>query len=219
MYIRGSAIASAALVCAALLSLGACSSTAPKDAGGRAMQLTEWRDIEPYDLDLNLALLVPGDLVRAQYQDRDHQVIHNRISFDNRKGYVKSQRVVDGFFTDWTKISIHDQEDFVREVKEQLRGDLLDHEVPVALTCDRRICGYGAVFNLKAPRGRCLFARAGYKFNPKKFDDDVGQYDTIVSLRYCDQEASLEKFNEFFDGVRPVRDREAFKAALADTGA
>lgn len=217
MNTRGPAIISA-VVCAALVGLGACGSTPPRDAGGHVMHLSEWRDIEPHELDLNLALLVPGELVRAQFQDRDRRIVHNRISFDGRKGHIKSQRVVDGFFTEWTKSSIHDGEDFIREVKRKLGDDLLGHEAPVALTCDRRTCGYGAVFNVKSPRGRCLFARAGYKFNPVKYDDDVGQYDTILSLRYCDREASLERFAKLFDGVKPVRDREVLKAALADTG-
>ncbi len=63
-------------VLAGLVALAACQTTADKDDSGVTMQLSEWKEIKLYDVDLNITLLASVKITKAERQVMDKRVNH-----------------------------------------------------------------------------------------------------------------------------------------------
>ena len=61
---------------------------------------------------------------------------------------------------------------------------------------------------------KCIFMRAGYKLAPTSYDNDTGQYDTVLFVRHCDDGTSIDQFSDLITKLAVVDDRDAFRAAV-----
>ena len=86
------------LVLAGLVALAACQTAAVKDEGGRTMQLSEWKEINLYDVDLNIPLLALVKITKAERQVRDNQINHDKLTVDYGKGKMFTQRIVASWY-------------------------------------------------------------------------------------------------------------------------
>ena len=196
-----------------VFNLSGCQTTGNRDAAGRGMSLTEWKDIELHELDLDSPLWIPYEISGAQKQIRDNQVRHDKIKFASGNGQVKTQRVLDGFYSQTAQGRTLDEEYFKKtfsKLKEKHPSLTFQNIEKIS----RRGGGYCAVLNTSGWNSPCVFATIGYKLGPSKYDNDFGQFDTFLDMRYCGSDASCTKFNDLFTKVRVVSDRGALRAAI-----
>ena len=59
-----------------------------RDTSGTVMDLSVWHDIKPHEFMLNIVDLPGATLIRAERRVRDKRIEHNRIWFDDRKGWI-----------------------------------------------------------------------------------------------------------------------------------
>ena len=198
-----------------LVAMTACQATGPKERGGKTTQLSEWKTVEPYELDLNVPLLISGRITSAENSIRDNALVHNRLKIEGNKGYYSSQRTSVWFGTS-TEDTLNDKAAFIRSVKGTLKATLIDHDEPQKINHKKgRAAGYWGIFRVNTSVRKCLFAIAGYRLDPRgKADNDFKNIDTAIYFRYCDPGVTFEQFADLLSNVAIVSDRDALRAAL-----
>ena len=194
------------LVIAGLVALAACQATAEKDSRGRTMQLSEWKEIELYDVDLNIPRLVSVKITKAERQVRDNQVNHDRLTLDNGKGEIFTERIPLLWYSLSTQEQIKDKSAFELEMKKYFGNDLVDiEEIRNTLHRSANSGGYLSIVRVKGPSKKCLYSLSGYRFGITPYDDDPGLFDTYMTLIYCDPDVTPQHFSELFSnlGLRP----------------
>jgi len=213
----GPGIGLAVVAAAGLLAVSACQ-TGPVDAGGRGMQLTEWRGVEVSELDLTYPLLMTATVTKAEYRGRDNVISEHRVQLDGGKGSVTTERVMTSWFGLKTEKDLQDVEDFKKSVADFLKDDLVGFgDIRPVRHAGKRSIGFAAVVDVKDPaKGKCLFARVGYRLRGSThYDNDGRNVDTAMHFRYCDPDVRFEDFARVLETVDRVDDRAAFAAALA----
>ncbi len=203
------------LVIAGLIALAACQTTAEKDSGGRTMQLSEWKEIKLYDVDLNIPLLTSNKITKAERQVRDNRINHDRLTVDYGKGEIFTQRVILLWYKHSVQERIKDKSTFELEMRNFFGDDLVDiEEIQKTSHRSAKSGGYLSIVKVNRPSKKCLYSRSGYRFGTTPYDNDQGQFDTIMVLYYCDPDVTPQQFSELFSNLGLVSDRDAMKFTI-----
>ena len=209
----------AAVGAAALLALSACQTTGPKDSSGTNMALSEWKTIDASEMDLNLPLLIKQKVTRVEYQLRDNAVYHYRLQLEGGKGFVFTQYYWEAWYGDQSEKVLADRETFEKKVAGVLKGDLASiAEIrKIERKGGKRTVGFAAVADVKNPtKGKCFYSDAGYRVKAgTPYDNDFGNIDAVVEIVYCDPSVTIDDFSLALTDIEEVKDRAAYKAALA----
>ncbi len=206
----------AGLVLASLIALAACQTTAEKDAGGVTMQLSEWKEIKLYDVDLNIPLLASAKITKAERQVRDNRAYHEKLTMDYGKGEIFTQRAVISWFKLSSQERIKDRSIFELEMKKFFGSDLVGiKEIRKIPHGSAKSGGYIGIAHVYGSSEKCLYSRSGYRLGTTPYDNDEGLFDTIMFLYYCDPDVTLEQFSEIFSNLDLVSDRDAMRSKIA----
>lgn len=203
------------LVLAGLVALAACQTTAEKDAGGVTMQLSEWKEIKLYDVDLNIPLLASVKITKAERQVRDNRIYHDRLTVDYGKGEIFTERIVGSWYKYSQQKQIKDRFVFELEMKKFFGADLIGiKEIRKISHGSAKAGGYIGIVHVYGQPKKCLFSRSGYRLGTTPYDNDQGLFDTIMSLYYCDPDVTFEQFSEIFSNLDLVSDRDAMRSKI-----
>ena len=202
-------------VLAGLVALAGCQTTADKDAGGVTMQLSEWKEIKLYDVDLNIPLLASVKITKAERQMRDNRAYHDKLTVDHGKGEIFTQRAVASWYKLSSQERIKDKSVFELQMKKFFGADLVGiKEIRKISPGSAKAGGYIGIVNVYGSRGKCLYSRSGYRLGTTPYDNDEGLFDTFMFLHYCDPDVTIEQFSEIFSSLDLVSDRDAMKSTL-----
>ncbi len=203
------------LVLAGLAALAACQTAAEKDSGGVTMQLSEWKEIKLYDVDLNIPLLASAKITKAERQVRDNRVNHDRLTLSDGKGEIFTQRVVASWYKYSVQKQLKDQSTFELEMKKFFGANLVGiKEIRKISHGSAKGGGYIGIANVYGSSEKCLYSRSGYRLGVTPYDNDQGLFDTIMFLHYCDPGVTIEQFSEIFSNLDLVSDREAMRSKI-----
>lgn len=205
----------AGLVLAGLVALAACQTTAEKDAGGVTMQLSEWKEIKLYDVDLNIPILASVKITKAERQVRDNRVNHDKLTVEYGKGEILTQRTVASWYKLSSQERIKDKSVFELEMKKFFGADLVGiREIRKISHGSAKAGGYIGIVHVYGSSEKCLYSKSGYRLGTTPYDNDQGLFDTIMFLHYCDPDVTIEKFSELFSNLDLVSDRDAMKSKI-----
>jgi hypothetical protein len=197
-----------------LVAVSACLD-GPRDSAGRVMTLSEWKTVEPHELRLNTPLLLHHEISEVKTQIRGNSVYHSKIIFDNGRGYVTTQMIPIGLYSLRATNKLRSEEYFKSGVKEFIKKDEVVYEELMELSHQsKKSSGFCAIVTVPSQGRRCLYARSGYKMNVARYDNDEGQFDTVLIVGYCDPNVRCGDFSDLFSGLDVVKDRVAFRAAI-----
>ena len=204
------------LVLAGLVALAACQTAAVKDEGGRTMQLSEWKEINLYDVDLNIPLLASVKITKAERQVRDNQINHDKLTVDYGKGKIFTQRIVSSWYKLSAQEQIKDKSVFELELKKFFGAELVCiKEIRKISLGSAKAGGYIGIVHVYGSLEKCLYSRSGYRLGVTPYDNDEGLFDTIMFLHYCDPDVTFDQFSEIFSNLNLVSDRDAMRSKIA----
>lgn len=202
-------------VLAGLVALAACQTTAEMDDSGVRMQLSEWKEIKLYDVDLNVPLLASVKITKAERQVRDNRVYHDRLTIDYGKGEIFTQRIVGAWYKLSSQKQIKEKSAFELEMKNFFGANLVGiKEIRKISPGSAKAGGYIGIVHVYGSLEKCLYSRSGYRLGATIYDNDQGLFDTFMTLYYCDPDVTLEQFSEIFSNLDLVSDRDAMKSKI-----
>lgn len=204
---------------ALVLSVSACQTTGMADAGGRGMEVSTWKAIDVSKVDLDLPVLLSQKVTKAEYQERDNAVHHNRLQLDGGKGVVFTQYFWDAWYDDRSEQSQGDIEAFKKMVSKMFKENLVSvGEIRAVKRHGVKALGFETIVDIKNPKKRkCFFSDVGYRLKPATvYSNDRGNIDSIIQILYCDPNVTMGGFSRAVENVDVVKDRAAFAAALAN---
>lgn len=203
------------LMLAGLVALAACQTMAEKDDSGVTMQLSEWKEIKLYDVDLNIPLLASVKITKAERQVRDNRAYHDKLTVDHGKGEIFTQRTVASWYKLSSQERIKDKSVFELEMKKFFGADLVGiKEIRKISHGSAKAGGYIGIVHVYGSSKKCLYSKSGYRLGTTPYDNDEGLFDTFMTLYYCDPDVTLEKFSELFSNLDLVSDRDAMKSKI-----
>lgn len=182
--------------------------TTGKAEGGVTTYLTEWRNIKPWELAINIADL--DGMAGTKYgtvemQTRDNDLIHQRAYF--YRGRLNIQHSLSGFYGGDSLNNETKSREAVREYYEGRKVEFVDS----ARIRDPGERGGWAhlVGDPKAEGRTCIFGEVGFLTPAKRGDLDAAElseeaYDVIVYLRDCSGKRSFARVVDFLTGMKVV---------------
>lgn len=207
----------ATLVTAACVTSGTVD-TSHKDIGGKTIHLTEWRDIKPYQLRINVADAAMGAAIHeAQQRIRDNDVLNQQAKFD--RGWIFVEYLIDpGLHYDALTVRRLKSE---AASKQRIQGAFsnrrLVYEDSVQIEQRGRQIGWAHLIrNPNNEELTCIYAWTAIlspgKVVQDKFDD---VYDTTVELLDCSMVSPFAGVVGFLSGLKVVKP-EYNRAAMAE---
>ena len=189
-------IASLSLIIGSLWLASCAPADAPRDSGGKVVDLGPWRDIPPEESQLNVDSILGKKIDEYQRQSRDNTALNYRIRFDSRRGYIRVQYAPSSFYSIQSSESVRSRSEFQSWAGEILKSSSGEMAEPTKLFSENlRRLRYG----FYTRKQNCLAARAGYYIGKVQDIFAREQFNAIVDFVYCKPQPNIEEFRGLFD--------------------
>lgn len=196
--------------------VAACQTDGPQDLSGQTITLSDEESIAPYETTVNIPTFFPPAFftditrrVRDNAIPRDSYAIRDgRGSGEILTAHASGNTRWAGGETYWSEAGFRDKASTfilaLREV-EPIRNR-------------NALVGYRAVGNHIESGAPCLLGLAAYDLKGSAAAFRSGSFDTSVSAIYCGPDPDPAKFDRMLSELDLVRDRGAYRTALAALG-
>ena len=189
----------------ALAACGPAGKTIGKTTTGQRTYLSEWRDIEPGKLRIDVSDLPKAIVDVTEQRMRDNGILQQRVYFDGN-GYLFIEHLLGP--NDIFLLSVTTDTNNFSTVANEFK-DWIGSKTSMAEANKKRIYTRGIrggwLTAVPASFYRdCILAMVGFLSRPEKnraFDE---HYDTVVSFRDCSGKRSMEEVRDFLNGLRIV---------------
>jgi len=184
------------------------------------MELGAWEHIQSYEMDLDIPLYLNNEISSVESRMRDAAIIEEKIRLNGTKGKIFTQRAVGAFFNVSTTEKMQDKVAFIRRIKRYFKQSYVDHEeIQKIEHTSKNSGGYYVIVNTTKLLRRCFFSQVGYRLGEEtSYSNEEGQFDTILTMHYCDPLASVDKFKETLTKVDISGGEKELRATLAAKG-
>jgi len=200
--------------------LGACATEPEPNGSGRPIDFP--RKAEVIDLaetDLALPLSSPLEISAVSERVSEGQVFENIYRFHQVKGFLRSSRVVFGYFSDNTSRSLRHQGFFEAFAGERLLRRDIDLELGPTYRFqngDPHTQGFYAFAGEDPYFDSCFVARIGYLLvDYASVPSEEDSVDTIVEVFLCGDLPPKNALLDFLAQVKTVQDRAAYRRELS----
>ncbi len=196
----------AAMLSAALAACGPQGKvTVGKTTGGARTYFSEWKDIGPSKLRINVADLPKAIINVTEQRVRDNRILHQRVYFDGN-GYLLMQHMLGPNALFFLRVTT-DTNDF-SIVADEFK-DWIGSKTDIAEANKKRIYNRGTRggWLTAVPKSfyrDCILARVGFLSRPEKNTTSDEHYDTIVWFRDCSGKRSRAEVERFLKGLKIV---------------
>lgn len=205
---------------AALLALAACAGEPVDDGNGRPIDFPqESETIDLGDTDLTLPLESPLEISTVSERVSEGQVFENLYAFHQVTGFLRSSRIVFGYYSDKTARSLRHQgffEAFAGELTLS-SGDALElGPVYRFENSDSHTQGFYAFAGEDTYFDSCFIARIGYLLvDYASVPAEEDSVDTIVEVFLCGDLPQKQRMLNFLAQLKTVKDRGAYRRELS----
>ena len=211
------AAASLGLVTAACVTSGTVD-TSHKDIGGKTVYLTEWRDIRPYELRINVAdAAMRASIHTAQQRVRDNETLHQQAKFDSGWLFIEHLADPGTRYDALTVRRIKSEAASKDRIQSVFSGSRLVYEDSAQVERRGRQIGWAHLIrNPNDGERTCIYAWTAVMSPGKALveaPDDT--YDTAVEMFDCSMATSLAEVIRFLSGVKVVKP-EYNRAGMAE---
>jgi len=192
----------------ALMSAAAFAQDKPqRDSGGTIIDLSKWQETPVHEFMLNIVDLPDAEFSRAERRVRNKGIPHERVWFDNRRGYIFVEHIYTGVYNEHVTNRMKSGEavDKVLDIFGRNQGQTY------AVEEQRKIYEFGErAGRVYAVRGRhtnetCIVARLGFLTDWGKMGHRTGEhYDTSLSFRDCSDKRSIDDVAKWLEGAKIV---------------
>lgn len=206
---------------ATLLALSACAADTPVDDGnGRRIEFPpEAETIDLAETDLALPLDSPLEIAAVRQRVSEGQVFENIYRFREVTGFLRSSRVVFGYFSDTTFQSLRHQGFFEAFAGERMlrRDDGLELGPVYRFdNGDPHTQGFYAFAGEDPYFDSCFVARIGYLLvDYASVPSSADSIDTIVEVFLCGELPPERALLAFLAQIKTVEDRDAYRRELS----
>lgn len=181
--------------------------TTEADSGGRKMHLTEWQDIDPWELRINVADVddISGTLYGVQTQTRDNSVIHQRARF--YRGYlgIQHNHGPGAAYDELTTQMLNAEANLKEDIREYFNGKKIEYEDSAHIRVRGERGGWAHLVRDPDAKGRtCIFGHVGFLTPAKRSLWTQEHYDVVVTLRDCSQKRSFSHVVDFLTDMKIV---------------
>lgn len=214
------AVAGRVAALAALVALAGCASEPVDDGNGRPIDFPQESEaIDLGDTDLTLPLESPLAISAVSERVSEGQVFENLYAFHQVTGFLRSSRIVFGYFSDNTARSLRHQ-GFFEAFAGQLSppsGDALElGPVYRFENSDSHTQGFYAFAGEDPYFDSCFIARIGYLLvDYASVPAEEDSVDTIVEVFLCGDLPPKQRMLNFLAQLKTVEDRDAYRRELS----
>ena len=180
--------------------------TVGKTHGGARTYFSEWRDIGPSELRINIAELPKAIMNVTEQSIRDNRILHQRVYFDS-VGYFLMQHMLGANALFMLRVT-KDANDFAKFAEEF--KSWIGARTNEAAANKKRIYvrgvrgGWLTTVKTESIYRDCILARVGFLSKPEKNYTADEHYDTVVWFRDCSGKRSVEEVESFLSRLEIV---------------
>lgn len=179
----------------------------PRDSSGAVMDLSRWHSMPPHEFMLNIVDLPNAEFSRAERRVRNKGIPHERIWFDNRRGFIFAEHVYTGVYNEYVTDRIKSGEaiDKLLDLFGRNRGQTYAVEERRKIHAFGERAGWAYEVRGRHTSETCIIARLGFLTDWGKMGHRSGErYDTSFSFRDCSSKRSLDDVVAWLESAKIV---------------
>ena len=192
---------------AAVFSASAQEKKPPRDIGGKVMDVTQWHDIRPSEIVLNIVDLPNARFSRVRQRERDKGAVQQQAWFDERNGWIQIEHVLSGAYSTRTTLHFQDEASLKKRISRfyERRGEPFDFEESRSVRVAYDRSGWVSASRSRNTYRLCIMGLVAFISDSSKTAAVADEhYDTGVFLRDCSGKRSLHEIANFLNGMRTV---------------
>ena len=179
----------------------------PRDSSGAIMDLSKWHSLPTHEFMLNIVDLPNAEFSGAERRVRNKGIPHERVWFDNRRGYIITEHVYTGVYNEYVTDRMKSGEaiDKLLDLFGRNRGQTYEGGEKRKIYAFGDRAGWAYVVRGRHTSEACIIARLGFLTDWGKMGHRTGErYDTSFSFRDCSSKRSLDDVVEWLGGAKIV---------------
>ena len=109
--------------------LGCQTTEGSRDSEGTIVQLSEWRDVAPHEVDTNIPSLIEFEITKARMRIRDNAASQSSIILDNGRGVISTEWAKTRF-SETSIEKVKTEKYFLEQIQKHFKKLLVSHTKP-----------------------------------------------------------------------------------------